>query len=149
MCRKFKLFKNFMFFPSMQKIFAIPFLGSHSCTLKWKFGAKFFQTRYLGHDKCKVFLVNVVCNSAWKISKIRANSLAKLLYISHAVSIFTEQKLKFGLDFGQLALLKKKLGSIMSNFWEPFSSRFHGQKIILASTLECSPYINGPSKLHA
>ena len=35
----------------MQKIFAIPFLGSHSCTLKWKFGAKFFQTRYLGHDK--------------------------------------------------------------------------------------------------
>ena len=30
--------------------------------------------------------------------------------------IFMEQELRFGLDLGRLALLKKKIGPIMSNF---------------------------------
>jgi hypothetical protein len=39
--------------------------------------------------------------------------------------IFIEQEL----SLGQLALLKKKIGPIMSNFLGQFFSCFHGQKI--------------------
>jgi hypothetical protein len=51
--------------------------------------------------------------------------LTSLKYIIHAQShyikiaqgaIFMEQKLRFGLDLGRLAILKKKIGPIMSNF---------------------------------
>ena len=38
-----------------------------------------------------------------------------------------EQKMRFGLVLGQLAILKKKFGPIMSNFEGVFSC-FHGQK---------------------
>ena len=48
-----------------------------------------------------------------------ANSVvmqAKSLYIRHAVSNFLEQKYRFGLVLDQLAILKKKLRPIKSNF---------------------------------
>ena len=43
--------------------------------------------------------------------------------------IFMEQELRFGLDLGRLALLKKPFGSIMSNFWGRFFQVFVGRKI--------------------
>ena len=43
--------------------------------------------------------------------------------------IFMDKKLRFGLDLGRLALLKKKrFGAIMSNFLGRFFSSFHGKK---------------------
>ena len=42
--------------------------------------------------------------------------------------IFMEEELRFGLDLGRLALLKKKFWPIMSNFLGWFFSNFHWQK---------------------
>ena len=49
--------------------------------------------------------------------------------------IFMEQELRFGLDLGQLALLKKiDLGQLWATFWAGFSS-FHGLKTNKIKTL--------------
>ena len=54
------------------------------------------------------------------------------------LEIFMEQELIFGLDLGRLALLKKKLGPIMSNFLGRFFQVIMEKinKNIVASTLK-------------
>ena len=39
-----------------------------------------------------------------------------------------EQELRFGLDLGRLALLKKKIWANYEQFFRLFFSSFHGQK---------------------
>ena len=63
--------------------------------------------------------------------------------------IFIEQELRFGLDLGQLAVLKKGSGLIMSNFWGQFFHVFRGKKmlnlfkrnIIVSALKSCINYI--------
>ena len=44
--------------------------------------------------------------------------------------IYMEQELRFGLDLGRLAVLKKGSGPIMGNFWAFFFFIFSGEKNI-------------------
>ena len=51
-----------------------------------------------------------------------------------------EQELRFGLDLGRLALLKKKFGTIMSNFLGKFFQVFMGKKnknIVVSELKSC------------
>ena len=54
-------------------------------------------------------------------------------------AIFMEQNMRFGLILGRLAILKKKLGTIMSNFLGRFFHVFMGKKIsfFFKNTVAC------------
>ena len=67
----------------------------------------------------KIVLVwKKLCNLRFKIQF--AKWRPKSLYRSRARRHFMEQKMCFGLVLGRLAILKKKIGSIMSNFSQWF-----------------------------
>ena len=50
--------------------------------------------------------------------------------------IFMEQKMIFGLVLGQLAIMKKKMGTDYEQFLRVVFSCFQGQKNIVASSLK-------------
>ena len=62
-------------------------------------------------------------------SKVMRVGSKVIIEKSHARwEILMKQKLRFGVDLGRLALLKEKIGPIMSNFLGQFFQVFMGQK---------------------
>ena len=91
------------------------------------------------HHEMEIWYVITMPLEMETLWELIANSVvmqAKSLYIRHAVSNFLEQKYRFGLVLDQLAILKKKLRPIKSNFWCCFfvfswAKNFFFQKILL------------------
>ena len=68
-------------------------------------------------------------NLQMHLTKILKNEQAKSLFLKVAQgAIFMEHNMSFRLFFGQLAILKKKIGADYEHFFSTFFSCFYGQK---------------------
>ena len=118
----------------------------------WKFpiqcGEQIYTTDFIFHQLRKSFLptkfLQFTLNGSYIFELLKNPDLGSFLqdFLQHLCinplkknhytyvaqwAIFMDQKLRFGLVLGLLAILKKKW-SIMSNFWRRFFLSFHGQK---------------------